>query len=231
MKVSKNFSLFFLSFFILSFLTTNILAQYPEVTIKDIKYETLVNEEKPAGTYELTWNVTNLTSGVYFYQMRAVDPSTSSGQGFVQTKKMLLLKWRKSSWICLSAGRLVSGSFVILEIPKRVQNDRIWIGANQWFAQLKRMLLIASLNNRKSYFYCFFKNGFANCSWSYFTIEGKWNDKYILKWLSFFCKRRQMMKQYFVLIMSLEAILPYRNICKKFIIIFLKREIYKRGKI
>ena len=53
---------------------------------------TLIDEEKSVGTYELTWNAANLPSGVYFYQLRAVDPSTSSGQGFVETKKMLLLK-------------------------------------------------------------------------------------------------------------------------------------------
>jgi hypothetical protein len=35
--------------------------------------ETFVNEEKPAGTYELTWNAANLPSGVYFYQLRAGD--------------------------------------------------------------------------------------------------------------------------------------------------------------
>jgi hypothetical protein len=46
--------------------------------------ETLVNEEKPAGTYEITWNATNLPSGVYFYQLKAGD--------FVQTNKMILLK-------------------------------------------------------------------------------------------------------------------------------------------
>jgi hypothetical protein len=45
---------------------------------------TLVNEEKPVGTYELTWNATNLPSGVYFYRIQAGD--------FIQTKKMLLLK-------------------------------------------------------------------------------------------------------------------------------------------
>jgi hypothetical protein len=54
--------------------------------------ETLVNEKKPTGTYELTWNAVNLPSGVYFFQLRAVDPSTGSGQVFVQTKKMILLK-------------------------------------------------------------------------------------------------------------------------------------------
>jgi photosystem II stability/assembly factor-like uncharacterized protein len=45
---------------------------------------TLVNEEKPAGTYELTWNAVNLPSGVYFYQLKAGD--------FVETKKMVFLK-------------------------------------------------------------------------------------------------------------------------------------------
>ena len=54
--------------------------------------ETLVNEEKQAGTYEVSWYAEQLPSGVYFYQLKAVDPSTGSGQGFIQTKKMLLLK-------------------------------------------------------------------------------------------------------------------------------------------
>ena len=46
--------------------------------------ETLVNEEKPAGTYELTWNAANLPSGVYFYQIKAGE--------FTTVKKMILLK-------------------------------------------------------------------------------------------------------------------------------------------
>jgi hypothetical protein len=46
--------------------------------------ETLVNEEKSVGTYEVTWNAANLPSGVYFYQIRAGS--------FVETKKMLLMK-------------------------------------------------------------------------------------------------------------------------------------------
>lgn len=44
----------------------------------------LVNEEKPAGSYELEFNAEGLPSGVYFYHIRA--------GGFVETKKMLLLK-------------------------------------------------------------------------------------------------------------------------------------------
>ena len=46
--------------------------------------ETLVNEEKPVGTYEVNWNAANLPSGVYFYRLQA--------GGFVQTRKMILLK-------------------------------------------------------------------------------------------------------------------------------------------
>ncbi|MDZ7623152.1 MAG: T9SS type A sorting domain-containing protein [Ignavibacteriaceae bacterium] len=44
----------------------------------------LVNEEKPAGFYEVEFNASTLTSGVYFYQLKAGE--------FIQTKKMILLK-------------------------------------------------------------------------------------------------------------------------------------------
>jgi hypothetical protein len=44
----------------------------------------LVNEEKTPGTYEEKWNAVNLSSGVYFYQLKAGD--------FISTKKMILLK-------------------------------------------------------------------------------------------------------------------------------------------
>ena len=46
--------------------------------------ETLVNEEKTVGTYEVNLNAANLPSGVYFYRLQAGD--------FVQTRKMILLK-------------------------------------------------------------------------------------------------------------------------------------------
>lgn len=45
---------------------------------------TMVDEYKPAGRYEIEFNGSFLTSGVYFYQLRAGD--------FIQTKKMILLK-------------------------------------------------------------------------------------------------------------------------------------------
>lgn len=58
---------------------------------------TLVNEYKQAGTYNLLFNVetrhaSSLPSGVYFYKLQAGDPSAVSGKGFVQIKKMLLVK-------------------------------------------------------------------------------------------------------------------------------------------
>jgi len=58
---------------------------------------TLVNEELSSGEYEVEFSGhsdegQNLPSGVYFYQLRIGGPETSSGQGMIQTKKMILLK-------------------------------------------------------------------------------------------------------------------------------------------
>jgi len=46
--------------------------------------ETLINEEKAIGTYELTWYAENLPSGIYFYRLQTGD--------FVETKKMVFMK-------------------------------------------------------------------------------------------------------------------------------------------
>ncbi len=45
---------------------------------------TLVNEEKPAGSYEVTFDASNLSSGIYFYKINAGS--------FSDTKKMILIK-------------------------------------------------------------------------------------------------------------------------------------------
>jgi hypothetical protein len=45
---------------------------------------TLVNDYKPAGSYDVDFNSANLSSGVYFYQLKAGT--------FIQTRKMLLIK-------------------------------------------------------------------------------------------------------------------------------------------
>ena len=45
---------------------------------------TLVNEERPAGSYEVEFSASSLTSGIYLYQLRAGE--------FISTKKMIMLK-------------------------------------------------------------------------------------------------------------------------------------------
>jgi hypothetical protein len=59
----------------------------------------LVNEKQKAGNYEVEWNAENQASGVYIYQLTVGDPSSGlsadkagSGQSFVETKKMILLR-------------------------------------------------------------------------------------------------------------------------------------------
>ncbi|MDD1474931.1 T9SS type A sorting domain-containing protein, partial [Dolichospermum sp. ST_sed4] len=51
----------------------------------------LLNEEKEAGYHSIDFNASDLPSSVYFYRIQAV-PSSSSGQVFIETKKMVLLK-------------------------------------------------------------------------------------------------------------------------------------------
>ena len=58
---------------------------------------TLVDEYKQAGRYEVEFSVAQvsrleLASGVYYYQLKIGNTSTGSGQSFIQTKKMILLR-------------------------------------------------------------------------------------------------------------------------------------------
>jgi len=72
--------------------STIISWQLPEskfVTLKiyDVlgnEVASLVNEEKPAGNYEVEFNATNLSSGIYYYKLVAGN--------FIDVKKMILLK-------------------------------------------------------------------------------------------------------------------------------------------
>ena len=71
---------------------TKISWQTPEGSWQTLKIydvlgnevSTLVDEYKPAGTYEVTWYAESLPSGVYFYQLKA--------ENYIETKKMILLK-------------------------------------------------------------------------------------------------------------------------------------------
>jgi Secretion system C-terminal sorting domain len=72
--------------------STNIKYSVPQLLNVQIKVydvlgneiETLLNEEKPIGNYEITWYAENLPSGVYFFRMQAGL--------FTETKKMMLMK-------------------------------------------------------------------------------------------------------------------------------------------
>jgi hypothetical protein len=72
--------------------STTITYQIPEINFVTLKVynalgneiETLVNEEKPIGIYEITWYTEQLPSGIYFYQLQAGN--------FIETKKMVLMK-------------------------------------------------------------------------------------------------------------------------------------------
>ena len=64
--------------------TTSINVQLTVYDILGRKITTLVNEEKSAGTYEVIFDASNLSSGIYFYTLNV--------NSFIQTKKMILLQ-------------------------------------------------------------------------------------------------------------------------------------------
>jgi hypothetical protein len=68
---------------------SNVTSEMLNVTLKvyDVlgnEIATLVNEYKPAGTYEVEFDASKLVSGAYFYQLKT--------DNFVATKKLLLLR-------------------------------------------------------------------------------------------------------------------------------------------
>ncbi len=72
--------------------TTRIQFQIPNESFVSLvifdalgrEVDKIINEQMAGGTYEVNWNASNFSSGVYFYQLRAGD--------FIQTKKMILMK-------------------------------------------------------------------------------------------------------------------------------------------
>ncbi len=72
--------------------STTISYSVPEIEFVTLKvYDvlgsevaTLVNEEKPVGSYEVEFEAADLPSGIYFYRLQAGS--------FVESKKMVLMK-------------------------------------------------------------------------------------------------------------------------------------------
>ena len=72
--------------------TTRIKYEIPQLTnsslvVYDVlgnEIATLVNDEKPAGIYDVEFDATGLPSGIYFYQLKV--------ENYIQTKKMMVIK-------------------------------------------------------------------------------------------------------------------------------------------
>ncbi|MFZ1462010.1 MAG: T9SS type A sorting domain-containing protein, partial [Ignavibacteria bacterium] len=65
------------------------LSMFSNVSLKvyDVlghEVKTLVNENKPAGRYEVTFNEADFPSGIYFYKLET--------ESYIQTRRMILLK-------------------------------------------------------------------------------------------------------------------------------------------
>ena len=58
-----------------------------DITGREVKI--IANEKMNAGSYELSFNGSELSSGVYFYRL---DVTGNDGISFSDTKKMILVK-------------------------------------------------------------------------------------------------------------------------------------------
>ena len=79
--------------------TTTIRFDIPERSFTSLKIYNvlakevveLIEEEKTPGSYQVKFDASNLSSGVYFYKLQAVPTGRQAGS-FVETKKMILIK-------------------------------------------------------------------------------------------------------------------------------------------
>lgn len=65
-----------------------VVSSHVELNIYNIlgqRVATLVNKKQPAGSYQMQWDASGFTSGVYLYRL-------SADNGHMQTKKMILLR-------------------------------------------------------------------------------------------------------------------------------------------
>jgi len=71
--------------------SSNVTIKLYDILARELR--TVVNEYHNPGTYEIEVNAADLSSGSYFYMMKAENLSAgSSGQVFVSVKKMVLVK-------------------------------------------------------------------------------------------------------------------------------------------
>ncbi len=69
--------------------------EFVSLTIHNIlgeKVATLINNKISAGDHEVNFNASNLASGVYVYILSVENDGSNSGQTFLSTKKMILMK-------------------------------------------------------------------------------------------------------------------------------------------
>ncbi len=66
-----------------------------DIVLYDIlgrEVRSLVNDQRPAGTYKVVVDAANLASGVYLYRLRIHGDGQGATHDFVDTKKMVILR-------------------------------------------------------------------------------------------------------------------------------------------
>jgi hypothetical protein len=66
-----------------------------KLTVYDVlghEVSTLVNEKQSAGTYQVEFDGSGLSSGVYFYKLVVSPSNPIVTEGFTDVKRMMLLK-------------------------------------------------------------------------------------------------------------------------------------------
>jgi hypothetical protein len=102
-KLEQNYPNPFNSFTKIKYLipsVRNSLMKFVQMKVYDVlgnEIATLVNEEKPGGEYEISFDADNLSGGIYFYTLRAMpnqtkQPIKDNDGFFVQTNKMVILR-------------------------------------------------------------------------------------------------------------------------------------------
>lgn len=71
--------------------------QPSEITLKvynllGSEIQTLAQGIYPAGAYEKSWDASNISTGIYFYQLQARKLSADKSEIYTETKRLILLK-------------------------------------------------------------------------------------------------------------------------------------------